>query len=93
MKRTFGTVLSLLLVLLGGGYEAGLRMLEAGDARAIEDALVFSEVKPYFFRSQFIRTKLIRLLKKVHLSPRQAERFQTFLDSDRKHKKVGKTYA
>jgi hypothetical protein len=69
-----------------GGYEAGLRKIRDGDPRAIEDALAFLEVRPYFFRSQYIRTKLIRLLKHAQLSAQQVKRFQEALESDRKWK-------
>jgi hypothetical protein len=62
-----------------GGYETGLKEIQAGDFSAIENALAFLEVRPYFFRSQYMRTKLIRLLKHAQLSRQQAERFQKFL--------------
>lgn len=69
-----------------GGYDAGLKKIREGDARAIEDALAFLEVRPYFFRSQYIRTKLTRLLKRATLSSRQAERLQKAVASN-KHQK------
>lgn len=76
-----------------GGYEAGLQKIQAGDARAIEDALAFLEVRPYFFRSQYMRTKLTRLLKRAQLSPRQAEMFQRALDAGKTRKKARNTDA
>jgi len=75
-----------------GGYETGLQKIQAGDSRAIEDALAFVELRPYFFRSQYIRTKLTRLLKHAQLTARQAERFQRALEADKK-KKMRTTYA
>jgi nitrate reductase beta subunit len=69
------------------GYEAGLRKIQAGDAEAIEDALAFLEVRPYFFRSQYIRTKLTRLLKHAQLTARQTARFQRVLESDKQKRK------
>jgi hypothetical protein len=69
-----------------GGYEAGLKKIQGGDARAIEDALAFLEIRPYFFRSQYMRTKLIRLLKHARLSVHQTERFRGVLASDRTQK-------
>jgi hypothetical protein len=75
-----------------GGYAAGLEKIQAGDSRAIEDALAFLEVRPYFFRSQYIRTKLTRLLKHAQLTARQTERFQRALEADKK-KRVRTTYA
>jgi hypothetical protein len=59
-----------------GGYEAGLRRIQAGDAEAIEAALVFLEQRPYFFRSQYMPTKLSRLLKRAALTGGQAKRFE-----------------
>ena len=74
-----------------GGYAAGLEKIQAGDSRAIEDALAFLEVRPYFFRSQYIRTKLTRLLKHAQLTARQSDRFQTALAADKT--RVRTTYA
>src|SRR5262245_29950351 len=54
-----------------GGYEAALQRIAASDAGAIDVALAFIEVRPYFYRSQYIRTKLIRLLKRATLTDRQ----------------------
>ncbi len=67
-----------------GGYEAGLQKISAGDVRTIENALAFVEVRPYFFRSQYMRTKLVRMLKRARLSARQAQRFERALASDKK---------
>jgi hypothetical protein len=67
-----------------GGYEAGLQKIQAGDGRAIEDALAFLEVRPYFFRSQYMRTKLTRLLKRAQLSARQADRLRRAIESDKR---------
>jgi hypothetical protein len=69
-----------------GGYEAGLQKIQTGDAGAIQDALAFLEVRPYFFRSQYMRTKLTRLLKHAQLTARQIERFQKVLETDKKRK-------
>lgn len=73
-----------------GGYSVGLKKIEAGDGRAIEDALVFLEVRPWFFRSQYIRTKLTRLLKHARLTTRQAERFQAVLAAERQRRRRGR---
>jgi len=59
-----------------GGYESGLRRVQEGDAEAIEAALVFIELRPYFFRSQYMRKKLIRLLKHALLTADQARRLE-----------------
>ena len=67
-----------------GGYASGLQKLQAGETSAIDDALAFLEVRPYFFRSQYIRTKLTRLLKHTPLTNRQAERLQKALARPKK---------
>jgi hypothetical protein len=54
--------------------------MQAGDAEAIEAALVFLERRPYFFRSQYMRTKLGRLLKHAALTGGQAKRFGAVRD-------------
>ena len=66
-----------------GGLSAGLQRLSAGEPTAIEAALSFLEVRPYFFRSQYIATKLRRLLKHVVLSGASAERLQRILSAVR----------
>ena len=70
-----------------GGYAAGLEKLRAGDTRTIEAALAFLEARPYFFRSQYIRTKLKRLLKHAQLTALQSARLEAALDSDRRRKR------
>lgn len=62
-----------------GGYENGLQRISDGDPETIETAIAFLEVKPYFFRSQYMRTKLIRLLKKADLTKSQRRRFDNAL--------------
>jgi hypothetical protein len=62
-----------------GGYDRGLKLLAAGDLEMIEAALVFLEMRPYFFRSQYMCTKLLRLIKRAPLDALQAERLQTIL--------------
>ena len=75
-----------------GGYTAALEKIPTGDSRAIEDALAFLEVRPFFFRSQYIRTKLTRLLKRAQLTFRQTERFHRALEANKK-KRVRGTHA
>ena len=57
-----------------GGLAQALQKLRAGDMLTAEIAICFLEIHPYFFRSQYIATKLVRLLKKTrlpsHLQPR-----------------------
>ena len=57
-----------------GGLEAGMSSLLEGDARAIEKAIAFLEVDPYFFRSGYIKEEIIRRLKGFALSDIQKRR-------------------
>ncbi|GAA5144140.1 hypothetical protein GCM10023213_33600 [Prosthecobacter algae] len=57
-----------------------MKRLEAGEERSIEEALAFVEVRPYFFRSQYMHQKLVPRLKRAVLSSRQAERFQAVME-------------
>ena len=57
-----------------GGYDAVLQGLEAGDAGAIDIALCFVELRPYFFRSGYMYTLLMRRLKTCAKTQEQAER-------------------
>jgi hypothetical protein len=63
-----------------GGYEDGLRRIEQRDAEAIEAALVFVELRPWFFRSGFMHKKLLRRLKRVPLDVSQARRLAVVVD-------------
>jgi hypothetical protein len=72
--------------MFAGSYAKFFEDLQAGDGSAIEFGLVFVEVQPYFFRSQYIRTQLIRKLKQAKLSSLQAERLKRILDSDHEKK-------
>lgn len=71
-----------------GGYESGLKKIRSGDRTAVEYALCFLEVRPYFFRSQYMRKTLKRLLKRAALDSQQTERLQRALDSDQKHRQT-----
>lgn len=62
-----------------GGLQQALQQLQAGDTMPVEAALAFLEIRPYFFRSQYIRTKLLRRLKHLPLTTEQATRFQTVI--------------
>jgi hypothetical protein len=66
-----------------GGYDSGLRRIGEGDSDAIETALVFLELRPYFFRSGYMREKLLRRLKHAALSGAQARRFDAVMEAQR----------
>lgn len=76
-----------------GGYAKIFEQIQAGDGSAVEFGLVFVEVQPYYFRSQYQRTRLIRMLKHAPLSSLQAERLKRVLDSEHDKKMKRKTYA
>jgi hypothetical protein len=57
-----------------GGYDAVLQGLEASDPGAIDLALCFVESRPYFFRSGYMYTLLMRRLKKCAMSDEQVMR-------------------
>jgi hypothetical protein len=66
--------------LFPGGYAVAFEKIQEGDAQAVEFGLVFAEVQPYFFRSQYIRTRLIRMLKHTKLSSSQTGRLNRILE-------------
>ncbi|MCK6470276.1 MAG: hypothetical protein L6R28_00905 [Planctomycetes bacterium] len=62
-----------------GGYEGAFERIVKGDPYAMEAALCFVEVRPYFFRSGYMFKALLPKLKKAPLNPDQAKRLQTVL--------------
>jgi hypothetical protein len=66
-----------------GGYGTALVRLEQGDVEAIEAALVFLEVRPYFFRSGYMRETLMRRLKHVVMNEKQSKRFEAVREAQR----------
>lgn len=74
-----------------GGLTAGLERLGAGDLLTAETAIVYLELHPYFFRSQYNATTLIRRLKKLQLPVHLRDRFEAVLAAakERKLRRVG----
>jgi hypothetical protein len=70
-----------------GGLEQALQKLKAGDMLTAESAICFLEIHPYFFRSQYISTKLIRLLKKLPLPANLRCRLDSILAAARDRKR------
>lgn len=66
-----------------GGYVSALKRLQCNDPEAIEAAIVFLELRPYFFRSGYMREKLMRLLKHVKMTEKQAKRFEAVREAER----------
>jgi hypothetical protein len=60
------------------GYQGGgaLRRIEYGDPEAMEAAICFLEVRPYFFRSGYMFKDILRKCRRAPLSPDQAERLR-----------------
>jgi hypothetical protein len=58
------------------GYQGGgaLRRIEYGDPEAMEAAVCFLEVRPYFFRSGYMFKDILRKCRKAPLSADQAAR-------------------
>jgi hypothetical protein len=59
-----------------GGITEGMRRLAAHDPGAIESAVVFLEVDPFFFRSGYIKEDLLERIRWVPLDPDQKRRLQ-----------------
>lgn len=58
-----------------GGLREGLQKLAAGDLKAIEAGILMLELRPFYYRAQYIRTAITRLLKKQKLAPKLQARF------------------
>ncbi|HKY26328.1 MAG TPA: hypothetical protein VJM12_00125 [Pyrinomonadaceae bacterium] len=64
-----------------GGYNTAIDRILAGDSEAIEAALCFIEMRPYFFRSGYMFKALLPKLKRAPLSAPEAARLQTVLSA------------
>jgi hypothetical protein len=60
------------------GYQGGgaLRRIEYGDPEAMEAAICFLEVRPYFFRSGYMFKDILRKCRRAPLSGDQPERLR-----------------
>jgi hypothetical protein len=59
-----------------GGWDSGfMDRLKAGEHHAVEAALCFLEVRPYFFRSGYMWKDLLRKCRKVPMNEEQSSRF------------------
>ncbi len=50
--------------------------LHADDAAGLENALAFLEADPFFYRTGYVKAKLIRDIKRLPLTPPQSQRLQ-----------------
>lgn len=64
----------------GGTLDARERM-RSGDAVAIEYAVCFIEVRPYFFRSGYMYNDFLRVLKNCKLTEQQRVRYDRVRDA------------
>lgn len=69
-----------------GGYNSALDRILSGDTEAIEAALCFIELRPYFFRSGYMFKALLPKLKRAPLSASEAGRLQAVLTAYAEYK-------
>lgn len=58
-----------------GGLRSGLRRIAAGDPQAIETAIRYLELRPFYCRAQYTREIFTRLLNRQTLPPKLQQRF------------------
>jgi len=64
-----------------GGYNNAMDRILSGDSEAIEAALCFIELRPYFFRSGYMFKDLLPKLKRTPLSAAETARLQVVLSA------------
>jgi len=64
-----------------GGLRSGLRRIEAGDLHAVETAIRYLEIRPFYYRAQYNRIAFARRLRRLTLPPRLAARFRAAMDT------------
>jgi len=64
-----------------GGYGGAFERMAAGEPEAIEAALVFLEVRPYFFRSGYMYKDLLRKTRHAAMSGSQARRYALIVEA------------
>ncbi len=57
-----------------GGLHRGKKLIEAGDALAVETALIYLEQRPFYFRAKYHRMAFMKMLKRLDLAPRFKDR-------------------
>lgn len=71
-----------------GGISTARDRMRAGDDTAIEYALCFIEIRPYFFRSGYMYNDLLRVLRNCELTLRQRERYNRVYDMYRAYRRA-----
>ena len=64
-----------------GGLRSGLRRIEAGDLSAVETAIRYLEIRPFYYRAQYNRIAFARRLRRLTLPPRLAARLAAAMDT------------
>lgn len=64
-----------------GGYANALKRLAEHDPNALDVALTFLEVRPYFFRSGYMWKTLLKRVQRVPMGTKQHARLQKILDA------------
>jgi hypothetical protein len=62
-----------------GGYSQALQRFRENDPTVIEPALCFLEERPYFFRSGYMFSTLLRRVKRSDLTSAQRDRLDAVL--------------
>ena len=57
-----------------GGYRSALTRIAEGERNAVEAAICFLECRPYFFRSGYMYSRLMKLAKRATLTDAQDAR-------------------
>jgi len=57
-----------------GGYDNALERIAASEPAAVDAALCFLEVRPYFFRSGYMYKDILRKVKRAAVNKEQAAR-------------------
>jgi hypothetical protein len=60
-----------------GGLDGAYERIVSGDPEAMETAICFLELRPYYFRSGYMFEDILRKCKRAPLSPEQASRLET----------------
>jgi hypothetical protein len=63
-----------------GGLDQAFARLKAGDSSLAEAAMIYCEIRPYYFRSGYHRSKFLRLLGRIPLTPDLASRLKAVKD-------------
>ena len=62
-----------------GGLKAGLEKIAAGDLKMLKIAVQVLELRPFYYRAQYNRMAITRILKRQKLPPELQVRFDTTL--------------